>query len=351
MKRVLVALVLVLFAVPAIAADYPAPKTGEWIARDFKFHTGEVMPELKLGYTTIGEPTGQSVLVLHGTTGSATSMLTPAFAGELFGAGQPLDAAKYYIIIPDSIGHGKSSKPSDGLKAKFPRYNYADMVDAQYRLVKEGLGINHLRLVIGNSMGGMHTWLWAVRYPDFMDAAAPMASQPTAMASRNWMLRRLIIDSIRNDPDWKGGDYASQPKAFRTAAVFYNLATNGGTLATQKAASTREAADKLLDQRLAALTNADANDYLYQWDSSGDYDPSPDLVRIKAAVLVINAADDERNPPETGLTEAALKQIKNARLFLIPASEETRGHGTTGMAKFYKQPLGELLHGAPVAAK
>lgn len=345
--RIALAIVLALFSMPAIAADYPAPKTGEWVARDFKFHTGEVMPELKLAYTTIGEPSGQPVLVLHGTTGSAASMLTPAFAGELFGAGQPLDAAKYFIIIPDSIGHGKSSKPSDSLKAKFPRYNYADMVDAQYRLVKEGLGINHLRLVIGNSMGGMHTWLWGTKYPDFMDALAPMASQPTAMASRNWMLRRLIIDSIRNDPDWKGGDYTTQPKAFRTAAVFFNIATNGGTLATQKAAPTREAADKLLDQRLAALTNADANDYLYQWEASGDYDPSPGLSRVKAAVLVINAADDERNPPETGLTEAALKQIRNARLLLIPASEETRGHGTTGMAKFYKQPLAELLQGAP----
>jgi homoserine O-acetyltransferase len=348
MKRVLVALILAFIAAPAIAADYPAPKAGEWVARDFKFHTGEVMPELRLAYTTVGDPSGQPVVVLHGTTGSATSMLTPAFAGELFGAGQPLDATKYYIIIPDSIGHGKSSKPSDGLRAKFPKYNYADMVDAQYRLVKEGLGINHVRLVIGNSMGGMHTWLWGVKYPDFMDA---MASQPTAMASRNWMMRRLIIDSIRNDPDWKGGDYTSQPRAFRTAAVFFNLGTNGGTLALQKMAPTREAADKLLDQRLAALTNADANDYLYQWESSGDYDPQPGLGRIKAAVLVINAADDERNPPETGLTESALKQIRNARLLLIPASEETRGHGTTGMAKFYRQPLAELLHGAPVAAR
>ena len=347
MKRVLVALILAFIAAPAIAADYPAPKTGEWVAKDFKFHTGEVMPELRLAYTTVGDPSGQPVLVLHGTTGSATSMLTPAFAGELFGAGQPLDATKYYIIIPNSIGHGKSSKPSDGLKAKFPKYNYADMVDAQYRLVKEGLGINRVRLVIGNSMGGMHTWLWGVKYPDFMDALAPMASQPTAMASRNWMMRRLVIDSIRNDPDWKGGDYTTQPKAFRTAAVFFNLGTNGGTLAFQKMAPTREAADKLLDQRLAALTNADANDYLYQWESSGDYDPSPGLGRIKAAVLVINAADDERNPPETGLTEAALKQIKNARLLLIPASEETRGHGTTGMAKFYKQPLAELLQTTP----
>ncbi|SEP46023.1 homoserine O-acetyltransferase [Rhodospirillales bacterium URHD0017] len=347
MKRVLVALILALIAAPAIAADYPAPKTGEWVAKDFKFHTGEVMPELRLAYTTVGDPSGQPVLVLHGTTGSAASMLTPAFAGELFGAGQPLDAAQYYIIIPDSIGHGKSSKPSDGLKTRFPRYNYADMVDAQYRLVKEGLGINHLRLVIGNSMGGMHTWQWGVQHPDFMDALAPMASQPTAMASRNWMLRRLIIDSIRNDPDWKEGNYTTQPKAFRTAAVFFNLATNGGTLAYQKMAPTREAADKLLDQRLAALTNADANDYLYQWEASGDYDPSPDLSRIKAAVLVINAADDERNPPETGLTEAALKQIKSARLLLIPASEETRGHGTTGMAKFYKLPLAELLQSTP----
>jgi homoserine O-acetyltransferase/O-succinyltransferase len=347
MKRVLVALILAFIAAPAIAADYPAPKTGEWVARDFKFHTGEVMPELRLAYTTVGDPSGQPVVVLHGTTGSATSMLTPAFAGELFGAGQPLDATKYYIIIPDSIGHGKSSKPSDGLRAKFPKYNYADMVDAQYRLVTEGLRINHVRLVIGNSMGGMHTWLWGVKYPDFMDALAPMASQPTAMASRNWMMRRLVIDSIRNDPDWKGGDYTTQPKAFRTAAVFFNLGTNGGTLALQKMAPTREAADKLLDARLAALTNADANDYLYQWESSGDYDPSSGLARIKAAVLVINAADDERNPPETGLTEAALKQIRNARLLLIPASEETRGHGTTGMAKFYKQPLAELLQTTP----
>jgi homoserine O-acetyltransferase/O-succinyltransferase len=345
--RIFAALILAFIAAPAIAADYPAPKTGEWVAKDFKFHTGEVMPEVKLAYTTIGEPSGQPILVLHGTTGSAASMLTPPFAGELFGAGQPLDAAKYYIIIPDSIGHGKSSKPSDGLKAKFPKYNYADMVDAQYRLVKEGLGINRLRLVIGNSMGGMHTWLWGVKYPDFMDALAPMASQPTAMASRNWMMRRLIIDTIRNDHDWKGGDYTAQPKAFRTAAVFFNIATNGGTLAYQKAAPTREAADKLLDQRLATLTNADANDYLYQWEASGDYDPSPGLGRIKAAVLAINAADDERNPPETGLTEAALKQIRNARLVLIPASEETRGHGTTAMAKFYKLPLAELLQSTP----
>ena len=259
--RVAVAFVLALIAAPAVAADYPAPKQGDWIARDFKFHTGEVMPELRLHYTTIGEPSGQPVLVLHGTSGSGAGMLTPAFAGELFGPGQPLDAAKYYIILPDGIGHGKSSKPSDGLRTKFPRYDYADMVDAQYRLLKEGLGVSHLRLVIGNSMGGMHTWLWGEKYPDFMDALAPMAAQPTAMSSRNWMMRRLITDTIRNDPDWKDGNYTTQPRAFKAAVVFFGVATSGGTLAYQKLAPTREKADKLLDERLAAPFTADANDY------------------------------------------------------------------------------------------
>ncbi|MCA0302104.1 MAG: alpha/beta fold hydrolase [Proteobacteria bacterium] len=345
--RIAAAALLALVALPAMAADYPAPKQGEWIARDFRFHTGEVMPELRIAYTTIGAPGGQPVLVLHGTTGSAASLLTPAFAGELFGPGQPLDATKYFVILPDAIGHGKTSKPSDGLKAAFPRYNYDDMVDAQYRLVKEGLGIPHLRLVMGNSMGGMLSWTWATRYPGFMDAVAPMASQPTAMSSRNWMLRRLIIDGIRKDPAWQGGNYTTQPTAFRSAAVFYNIATNGGTLATQKLAPTRAAADKVLDERLAAPFTADANDYLYQWESSGDYDPSPGLEKIRARVLVINAADDERNPPETGLMDAALKRIPGATLFLIPASVDTRGHGTTGMAKFYAAPLAELLKTAP----
>jgi homoserine O-acetyltransferase len=265
----------------------------------------------------------------------------------LFGPGQPLDATKYFIILPDAIGHGKTSKPSDGLRAKFPNYNYDDMVDAQYRLVKEGLGIRHLRLVIGNSMGGMHTWLWGEKYPDYMDALVPMAAQPTAMASRNWMMRRLIIDTIRNDPAWMNGNYTTQPTALKAANVFYGIATAGGTLAFQAAAPTREKADKLLDARLAAPFTADANDYLYQWESSGDYDAAPGLEKIQAALLAINAADDERNPPETGLMASALKRVKNGRLHLIPASEETRGHGTTGMAKFYKQQLQELLQTAP----
>jgi homoserine O-acetyltransferase len=346
----LTGLFLALIGAASLAADYPAPKEGTWIARDFKFHTGEVMPELRLHYTTIGAPTGEPVIVLHGTTGSAASMLTPAFAGELFGAGQPLDATRYFIILPDAVGHGRSSKPSDGLRTKFPRYNYDDMVAAQYRLVTEGLGIQHARLVMGNSMGGMHSWIWGVRYPGFMDALAPMASQPTEMASRNWMLRRLITDSIRNDPDWKGGDYTTQPKSAQFASVFFGIATNGGTLAYQKAAPTRELADKLLDSRLNAPFRADANDVLYQWDSSRDYNPSPGLERIQAALLVINAADDERNPPETGLMERELKRVKNARLHLIPASENSAGHGTTGQAKFYSQALRELLQTAPKRA-
>jgi homoserine O-acetyltransferase len=341
------AIAFALASFSAAAADYPAPKEGQWIARDFKFHTGEVMPELRLHYTTVGEPSGQPVLVLHGTTGSAASMLTPAFAGELFGPGQPLDASKYYIIIPDSIGHGKSSRPSDGLRTKFPKYTYGDMVEAQYRLLKEGLGIPHLRLVIGNSMGGMHAWLWGVKYPDYMDTLVPMASQPTEIASRNWMLRRMMIETIRSDPDYNNGNYTTQPRFLKIANVFFAIATNGGTLAFQKMAPTREKADKIVSDRLAAPMQADANDFIYQWDSSSDYNASPGLERIQAALLAINAADDERNPPETGIMERELKRVKNGRLYLIPASDETRGHATTGMAKFYKKQLEELLQMAP----
>ena len=341
------AAILLFIASAATAADYPAPKQGVWIARDFRFHTGETLPELRLSYTTIGEPTGEPVLVLHGTGQSAAAMLTPAFAGELFGAGQPLDASRYFIIIPDSVGHGKSSKPSDGMKAAFPKYNYEDMVDAQYRLVKEGLGIRHLRLVIGNSMGGMHSWIWGVKYPDMMDALVPMASQPTPMASRNWMLRRLMLETIRNDPDYNGGNYTSQPRMMKYAINAYAIASNGGTLAYQSQAPTAAKADKLVEERLALPITADANDFVYQWESSHDYDPSAGLEKIEATTLLVNAADDERNPPETGLTEAALKRIRNARLHLIPASPQTRGHGTTGAASFYAQPLRELLQTAP----
>jgi homoserine O-acetyltransferase len=349
MKRIRAALsaAFMMVSVTAMAADYPAPKQGDFIARDFKFHTGEVMPEIRLHYTTIGEPAGQPVVVLHGSGGSAAAMLTPSFAGELFGAGQPLDASKYYIILPDSIGHGKSSKPSDGLKTAFPKYDYQDMVDAQYRLVKEGLGINHLRLVIGNSMGGMHAWLWGVRYPKMMDALVPMASQPTAMAARNWMLRRTMIETIRNDPDYNGGNYTSQPRMMKYAIAAYRFASAGGSLGYQTLAPTTAKADKMVDDQLATPVTADANDYLYAWEASHDYDPSGEMEKIEAVTLAINAADDERNPPETGVTAAAVKRIKNGRLYLIPAGTETRGHLTTGNAAFYQQPLQELLQTAP----
>jgi homoserine O-acetyltransferase/O-succinyltransferase len=345
--KAIVVIALALLSFPVFAAGYPTPQEGEWIAHDFKFHTGDVFAELKLHYTTIGSPTGIPIVVLHGTGSSAKNMLTPDFAGELFGPGQPFDANKYFIIIPDTLGHGASTKPSDTLKARFPRYDYADMVDAQYRLFTEGLGVRHVRLIIGNSMGGMHAWLWGERYPDYMDALAPMASQPTAMASRNWMLRRMMLEMIRNDPDYHDGNYTTQPRSLKTASVFFGIATAGGTLRYQKLAPTREAADNIVDARLAAPMLADANDFIWAWGSSADYDPAPDLEKIKASVLVINSADDERNPPETGVTEEALKRVMHRKLHLIPASTETSGHLTTGNAKFYLQQLRDLIETAP----
>ena len=266
--------VLSLAAFAAAAADYPAPKEGTFVAKDFRFHTGDVLPEVRLHYRTVGEPTGEPVIVLHGTTGSGASMLTPAFAGELFGEGQPLDAKKHFIVLPDAIGHGKSTKPSDGLKAKFPKYNAEDMVDGQYRLLTEGLGLRHVRL-IGNSMGGMHAWIGLGNIPTTWMPLAPMASQPTPMASRNWVMWRLMIETIRQDPGYENGDYTAQPRAMRLANVFYATGTNGGSLAYQKLAPTRELADKLVDERLAAPFNADANDFIYAWESSAQLRSGP----------------------------------------------------------------------------
>jgi homoserine O-acetyltransferase len=338
---------LLLIALAPAAAQYPAPEEGDWIARDFQFHTGEVIPELRVHYTTIGAPTGEPVLILHGTTQSGAAMLSPAFAGELFGPGQPLDASKHYIILPDGIGHGKTSKPSDGMRAKFPRYNYDDMVAAQYKLVTEGLGLRRLRLVLGNSMGGMHTWIWGVSYPDFMDALVPMASQPTALASRSWMLQRMMLEVVRNDPDYNNGNYVTQPRLTKIASIFFGIATAGGTLNYQSLAPTREKADEFIDMRLASTSATDANDFLWQWSSAADYDASGDLEKIQATVLAINSIDDEVNPPETGLMTRAMKRLKNGRLFLILTSDETSGHLTTGQAKFYKQVLQRLLDAVP----
>ncbi|KFE57996.1 alpha/beta fold hydrolase [Pseudomonas syringae] len=325
------------------AASYPAAVEGEWTASSFTFHTGEKLDNLRMSYVTVGDPKNPAVLFLHGTNRPASDMLGKDFAGVLFGPGQPLDASKYYIIAPDGIGVGKSSKPSDGLRMKFPQYNYTDMVQAQYRLLTEGLGIKHLRLVMGNSMGGMQTWMWGQSWPDMMDALVPMASQPTAMSARNWILRRMMIESIKQDPAWNEGNYSSPPPSLRMANVMFGFGTSGGTLAYQALAPTRAQADKLVDERLAAPLPGDANDFIYQWQSSADYDPAPQLSAIKAPVLAINSADDERNPPETGTMQASLAKLKNARLVLIPASAETRGHGTTNMARFYAEPLGEFM--------
>ena len=327
--------------------NYPRAQESSWVVRDFRFHTGEVLPELRLNYFTVGAPTGEPVLVLHGTIGSGDGFLTPRFAGELFGPGQPLDASRYYIVLPDAIGGGKSSKPSDGMRTRFPRYNYDDMIVAQYRLLTEHLDVKHLRLVIGNSMGGMQVWLWAQMYPDFMDIAVPMAALPTEMAGRNWLMRRLIIDSIRNDPAWKNGDYVEQPRSAHFASVFYSLGTNGGNLGLYRAAPTRAEADALLDKQLQGSSSGDANDLLYRWDSSRDYNPLPGLDRIRAHLLAITSADDERNPPELGVMEPAIRRVKNGRALLIPASGETSGHGTTGNARFWKRELAELLQTAP----
>ena len=350
LSRAMLGLALAASALAALAADYPAPQEGSWVVRDFRFHTGEVLPELRLHYRTVGAPGGEPVVILHGTTQSGAAMLSPAFAGELFGPGQPLDAKRYYIILPDALGHGKSSKPSDGLRTRFPRYNYDDMVDASHRLVTEHLRVHHARLVIGNSMGGMETWIWAQKYPGFMDVAVPMASLPTEMASRNWMMRRLIVDSIRNDPEWMNGDYTKQPRSAQFASVFFAIGTNGGNQALFKAAPTRDKADQLLDQRLAAPFPADANDVLYQWDSSRDYNPSAGLERIQAVLLAINAADDERNPPELGVLDREIKRVRHGRVLLIPGSEQTAGHGTTANAKWWKKELGALLEAAPKMA-
>ena len=339
--------VFLAMALPAGAADFPAPKEGSWVVRDFRFQSGEVLPELRLHYTTVGAPSGEPVLILHGTTGSGASMLTPAFGGELFGPGQPLDASRYFIILPDAIGTGKSSKPSDGLRTGFPKYSYDDMVVAQYRLVTEHLGVRRLRLVLGNSMGGMHTWIWAQKYPDAMDVAVPMASLPTEMSGRNWMMRRLIIDAIRNDPEWMNGNYTTQPRSLQFASVFYSLATSGGNQGLYRQTPTREKGDQLLNQRLSAPFRGDANDHLYQWESSRDYNASPGLERIKATLLAINSADDERNPPELGLLDREIKRVPNGRVLLIPASDQTAGHGTTGQARFWKASLAELLQGTP----
>ena len=328
----------------------PAVTEGDFQIRDFKFDSGETLPTLNLHYRTLGQPArdarGQvtnAVLIMHGTGGTGAGFLGVNFGGELFGPGQLLDAATHFIILPDGIGHGKSSKPSDGLHAKFPRYGYGDLVTAQYRLVTEGLKVDHLRLVMGTSMGGMHTWLWATRYPGFMDAAMPLASLPVQLAGRNRMFRRMVSDSIRNDPEWKGGEYTTQPHGL-VAAVYTLIFMTSVPLQWQKVAPTRDAADKFLDQTVAQrMASNDANDMLYQFESSRDYNPQPDLEKIACPLLAVNSADDQVNPPELGILEDQIKRVKKGRAVVIPISDKTRGHSTHSWPAIWGSELARLL--------
>ena len=318
--------------------------TASFTIADFRFASGETLPVLRLHYRTLGRPerdargiVRNAVLILHGTGGSGSQFLSPLFAGELYGPRQPLDTATHYLILPDNIGHGASSKPSDGLKARFPHYTYADMVAAQYRLVTEGLHVDRLLLVMGTSMGCMHAWLWAERHPDFMDGVVPLACAPTQIAGRNRMMRSMIIEDIRGDPEWRAGDYLQQPRGL-VAALQILFLMGSSPLLLQRAAPTRDSADayiaRWLHDRLAA---ADANDMLYQFAASRDYDPSPDLGRITAPVLAINSADDLINPPELEIVQRLMRSVKSGRFVLIPTSELTRGHGTHTVAAAWKQ--------------
>ena len=336
---------------PPARSNYPEPTRGDFVLRDFRFKSGETLPELRLHYATLGAPVrdGQgtvrnAVLVMHGTGGSGSNFLTPQFAGVLFGPGQLLDATKYFIILPDGIGHGRSSKPSDSLHARFPRYTYDDMVAAQHRLLTEKLGVNHLRLVMGTSMGGMQTWVWGETYPDFMDALMPLASLPVEIAGRNRVMRRMIIDAIRNDPAWAGGEYKEQPRQGLTAALNILLMMTSSPLQWQKQAPTRDAADRFYEDRLRAqLARADANDMLYQFDSSREYNPSPGLETIKAPLVAVNSADDLVNPPELGVMEREIKRVRRGRYVLIPVGDETRGHGTHSLPAVWQKHLAALL--------
>jgi homoserine O-acetyltransferase len=345
-----ISLLLTVSLLQPAPAQAPQPVEGDFVIKNFKFASGESLPELRIHYRTYGKPqkdaqgiVGNAVLIMHGTGGTGAQFVGRNFAGELFGPGQPLDAARYFIILPDDVGHGGSSKPSDGLHAKFPRYGYADMVEAEYRLVKDGLGVNHLRLVMGTSMGGMHTWLWGSRYPDFMDALMPLASLPTQIGSRNRAWRRVVIDAIRNDPEWKNGEYTSQPQSLRTAAQMLWLVSSNPTL-RHTAAPTLADADRVLDTYVAAyMKTGDANNILYALEASHDYDPGPGLEKIKAPLLAINFADDIINPPELQILETEIKRVAKGRAIVMPASERTAGHGTHTLAAVWKNYLVELL--------
>jgi homoserine O-acetyltransferase/O-succinyltransferase len=333
------------------APAWPESHEGDFVVRDFHFQSGETLAEVRLHYTTLGTPTEDAsgrttnaVLILHGTGGDGRGFLRPIFAGVLFGPGQLLDATKYFIILPDNIGHGKSSKPSDGMHAHFPKYEYADMIALQHELVEKGLGVNHLRLVMGTSMGCMHSWMWGETYANFMDALMPLACQPVPIAGRNRIWRKMVIDGIRQDPDWKNGDYTVEPRAGLQIGADFLVIAGGAPLHMQEDFPTREAADKYLDDVMRrTVAGLDANDLLYAVAASRNYDPSAKLAEIKAPVMFVNSADDFINPPELGIAEREIKKVPHGRFVLLPISEETHGHGTHTLARVWQQYLKELL--------
>jgi len=343
-------LCLVLAASALRSAELPEPNNGDYTLRQFRFSSGEELAELRIHYRTLGKAQSNSkgvvtnaVLILHGTTGSGNQFFRPEFAGQLFGSGKLLDAERFYLVLPDGIGHGQSSKPSDGLHARFPKYGYSDMIEAQYRLLTEGLKVNHLRLVMGTSMGGMHTWLWGELHPEFMDALLPLASLPAQISGRNRVWRRMIIDAIRNDPNWLQGEYHEQPVGLRSAIeVLYFMSNN--PLQRYKEGPTLRKADELLDSFVAAqMKTADANDILYAVEASHDYNPEPDLEKINAPLLAINFADDLINPPELGILEREIKRVPHGKAIVIPMSERTRGHGTHTLAAVWEGNLAGFL--------
>ena len=348
--RWLASLLLLPAYTAAFAAGYPPPVEHDYILKDFRFASGESLPELRLHYRTFGEPHADArgvvrnaVLIMHGTGGSGASLVRAEFAGELFGPGQPLDATRYFIVLPDGIGHGKSSKPSDGLHAHFPHYAYNDMVQAEYLLLTQGLKVNHARLVMGTSMGGMHTWLWGEQHPQFMDVLMPLGSLPTQISGRNRVWRKTIIDAISHDPDWKGGDYQSEPPSLRTALAMLWLFGSNPVLRYQEA-PTLAKADEVIDAYVAHGTKTeDVNDLMYALAASRDYDPGPHLEEIQAPLLAVNSADDLINPPELGILEREVKRVPHGRAIVIPYGADTHGHGSHTYAVLWKQYLEELL--------
>ena len=352
MKRItlLTICALVLLSIAAAAQQTSKPVEGDYVVKNFHFRSGEVLPELRLHYRTLGAPVrdgsghvNNAVLIAHGTTGSGNGFLNANFADVLFGPGQLLDASRYYIILPDAIGHGSSSKPSDNLHARFPHYDYDDMVAAQHLLLTDRLKVDHLRLFMGTSMGCMHAWVFAETYPDFLDAVMPLACAPVPIAGRNRLFRKIIIDAIRFDPQYRAGEYSRQPESMRTAAGIM-LLIGRGPLDFYRENPTREQADAALERaENNGIMNLDANNTIYAFEASRNYDPSPRLDQIKAAVMFVNSADDPINPPELPFAEEQIKKVKRGKFVLIPTSEQTRGHGTHSLPAVWKQYLEELL--------